>query len=68
MLVAREQISSKGLETISASQRHPAHLAVVLANDPGFGSPLSQVGSVPVLLRSIVGAEKAGAARILVCY
>ena len=66
MLVAREQISSQGLETISASQRHPAHLAVVLANDPGFGSPLSQVGSVPVLLRSIVGAEKAGAARILV--
>lgn len=66
MLVAREQISSKGLETISASQRHPAHLAIVLANDPGFGSPLPQVGSVPVLLRSIVGAEKAGAARILV--
>jgi phosphatidylglycerophosphate synthase len=41
-------------------------LAVVLANNPGFGSPLPQVGSVPILLRSILGAAKAGAARIVV--
>jgi phosphatidylglycerophosphate synthase len=66
MQVAPEQISSVGLQSTSASQRRPSHLAVVLANDPGFASPLLQVGSVPVLLRSILGAAKAGAARIVV--
>ena len=66
MQVAPEQISSEELQSTSASQRRPSHLAVVLANDPGFGSPLPQVGSVPILLRSILGAAKAGAARIVV--
>jgi len=66
MRIAPEQISSKAPQSTSASQRRPSHLAVVLANDPDFGSPLPQVGSVPVLLRSIVGAEKAAAARIVV--
>jgi phosphatidylglycerophosphate synthase len=66
MQVAPEQISSEELQSTSASQRRPSHLAVVLANDPGFGSALPKVGSVPVLLRSILGAAKAGAARIVV--
>ena len=66
MQVAPEQISSEELQSTSASRRRPSHLAVVLANDPGFGSPLPQVGSVPILLRSILGAAKAGAARIVV--
>ena len=70
MQVAPEQISSKELQSTSASQRRPSHLAVVLANDvandPGFFSPLPQVGAVPILLRSILGAAKAGAARIVV--
>jgi len=66
MQVAPEQISSEELQSTSASQRRPSHLAVVLANDPGFGSPLPKVGSVPILLRSILGAAKAGAARIVV--
>jgi phosphatidylglycerophosphate synthase len=66
MQVAPEQISSEEHQSTSASQRRPSHLAVVLANDPGFGSPLPKVGSVAVLLRSIVGAAKAGAARIVV--
>jgi len=65
MQVAPEQISSEQLQRISASQR-PSHLAVVLTNDPGFGSSLLQVGSVPILLRIILGAAKAGAARIVV--
>jgi phosphatidylglycerophosphate synthase len=65
MEVAPEQISSEKLQSTSASQRH-SHLAVVLANNPGFGSPLPQVGSIPILLRSILGAAKAGAARIVV--
>ncbi|MCU1301298.1 MAG: hypothetical protein JWQ87_1582 [Candidatus Sulfotelmatobacter sp.] len=66
MQIAPEQISLEGLQSTSVSQRRPSHLAVVLANDPGFGSPLPKVGSVPVLLRSILGAVKAGAARIVV--
>jgi phosphatidylglycerophosphate synthase len=65
MQVAPEQISSEELQRTSTSRR-PSHLAVVLANDPGFGSPLPQVGFVPILLRSILGAAKAGAARIVV--
>src|SRR5262249_8554556 len=32
----------------------------------GFGSPLPQVGAVPILLRSVLGAAKAGATRIVV--
>jgi phosphatidylglycerophosphate synthase len=66
MQVAPEQISSEELQSSSASQRRPSHLSVILANDPGFVSPLPKVGSLPVLLRSILGAAKAGAARIIV--
>jgi len=66
MQVAFERISSGALESTSSPQRRRSHLAVVLANNPGFGSPLPQVGSVPILLRSILGAAKAGAARIVV--
>ncbi len=46
-----------------------SHIAIVLANDLegiSFGSPLLQVGALPVLLRAILGAQKAGAARIVV--
>ena len=66
MQVAPKQISSEALQNTFASQVRPSHLAVVLANDPVFASPLPKVGSVPVLLRSILGAAKAGAARIVV--
>src|SRR6202040_3772365 len=65
MPVVPEQMSSEELQNTYASPR-PSHLAVVLANNPGFGSPLPQVGSIPILLRSILGAAKAGAARIVV--
>jgi len=65
MQIAPERISSAELQSTSASRR-PSHLAVVLANDPGFGSPLPQVGSLPIVLRNILGAAKAGAARIVV--
>jgi phosphatidylglycerophosphate synthase len=67
MQVAPEQISSEELQRTSKStSQRLSHLAVILANDPGLGSPLLQVGSVSVLLRSILGAAKAGAARIVV--
>lgn len=44
------------------------YIAVVLANDlhsDGFRSRLPRVGSLPVLLRAILGAKKAGAERII---
>jgi phosphatidylglycerophosphate synthase len=47
-----------------------SHTAVILANnlhdDDNFGSAIGQVGALPVLLRAILGAQKAGAARIIV--
>jgi len=54
---------------IQSTSHQPSHVAVVLANHlgaMGSRSPLPQVGAVPILLRSILGAAKAGAARIVV--
>ena len=47
-----------------------SYIAVILANNlPGgtnLRSPLLQVGALPVLLRAVLGAQKAAAARIVV--
>jgi phosphatidylglycerophosphate synthase len=46
-----------------------SHTAVIFANNLdafGFGSPMPEVGALPILLRSILGAHKAGASRIVV--
>jgi phosphatidylglycerophosphate synthase len=46
-----------------------SHVAVILANKlacGGLGSRLPRVGALPVLLRAILGANKAGARRIAV--
>src|SRR6266436_529187 len=47
-----------------------SYTAVILANNlregVGFGSAIPQVGGLPVLLRTILGAQKAGASRIVV--
>src|SRR6266849_692395 len=47
-----------------------SHTAVILANNlregVGFGSAIPQVGGLPVLLRTILGAQKAGASRSVV--
>ena len=46
-----------------------SHVAVILANKlagGGLGSPFLRVGALPVLLRAILGAKKAGARRIAV--
>jgi phosphatidylglycerophosphate synthase len=54
--------------TSSDSATHP-HIAVILANNLGvfgFDSPMPEVGALPILLRSILGAHKAGAAKIVV--
>jgi phosphatidylglycerophosphate synthase len=47
-----------------------SHVAVILADnlhgDGSFGSALPKVGALPILLRAILGEQKAGAARIIV--
>jgi hypothetical protein len=56
------------LETQTSARR--SHVAVILAHDlPSYNigtSQLPQVGALPVLLRTILGAHKAGAVRIAV--
>jgi uncharacterized protein (TIRG00374 family) len=76
-LIARDQESMQTghelihqRETETANSAHGStHVAVVLANNlsgAGLTSPLPRVGEVPILLRSILGSAKAGAARICV--
>ena len=63
-----QPISSKELHTRAESIRH-SHIAVILANHMdgiAASSPLPRVGTLPILLRSILAAQKAGAARIVV--
>ena len=56
------------LESQSAAR---ARIAVVIAGGPQEGydsrSPLLNVGTLPVILRTILGLQKAGATRIIVC-
>ncbi len=68
MRVETEAMSLKEPQTGRESTRH-SHTAVILAHNlkaDGFGSPMPEVGALPILLRSILGAVKAGAARIVV--
>jgi phosphatidylglycerophosphate synthase len=55
--------------TITGKPAIHSHIAVILANNLGtfgFASPMAKVGALPVLLRTILGAQKAGAVRIVV--
>jgi uncharacterized protein (TIRG00374 family) len=70
-----EDIMQTGAEPVPPKESHAeremaySHIAVIFATNlgaVGFGSPMPQVGALPVLLRSILGAQKAGAARIIV--
>lgn len=49
----------------------PSRVAVVLAGNPqdwyDIGPPLRGVGTLPVILRSILGLQRAGATRVIVC-
>jgi phosphatidylglycerophosphate synthase len=68
MRIKSEQASSKDFPTASEPSQN-SHIAVILANNLdvcGCGSSMPKVGALPVLLRSILGAHKAGAARIVV--
>jgi phosphatidylglycerophosphate synthase len=65
--VSENPISTEAQKRTEAVGR--PRIAVVLANDlhsDGFGSRLPQVGALPVLLRAILGARKAGVERIVV--
>jgi uncharacterized protein (TIRG00374 family) len=64
---SKRRASSPQPETQSVSQG--SHVAVILANGLTWGgssSQLPRVGALPVLLRAILGAQKAGARRIAV--
>ena len=62
--------TSPVLEVQKKNELGRSHVAVILACDlpasPEFHSKLPRVGALPVLLRAVLGAEKAGASRIVV--
>jgi len=66
---AREQ-PSPAWHTNSLSAAR-SRVAVVIAGNPpemfDIRSPLTRVGSLPVIFRTILGVQKAGATRIIVC-
>ena len=66
MRVESESMSTKSAPEMSEST---GHTAVILANSLGsfgFGSPMPKVGALPILLRSILGADRAGATRVVI--
>jgi len=68
MRIRPEEISPSDSPVESASTEG-SHVAVILANHLeacGCGSSMPEVGSLSIVLRSILGAKKAGAARIVV--
>jgi len=70
MRIGPEPLSQNQQQTTSESASR-SHIAVILANNlGGFGSdsPMPKVGALPILLRSILGAHKAGASRIDVIF
>ena len=62
------RVESESMSTKSAPEMREStgHTAVILANSFGFGSPMPKVGALPILLRSILGADRAGAARVVI--
>jgi len=62
--------SKKRNSDTSARTAGSSHVAVILADalhvESAFGKTLPRVGALPVLLRSILGAQKAGATRIVI--
>jgi uncharacterized protein (TIRG00374 family) len=67
--VRQEPMSAPEAQNKSELAGH-SHTAVILANNlhggTSLGAPLPQVGGLPILLRAILGAQKAGAERIVV--
>lgn len=68
MQIDPEPVLPKEPHTERETASH-SHTAVILATNlgaAGFSSPMPKVGALPILLRNILGAHKAGAARIIV--
>jgi len=67
---SRKHSSNERTDTARASKDGRSHVAVILAQDLPCsnigGSRLPQIGALPVLLRAILSAEKAGAGRIAI--
>ena len=66
MRIGPEPMSAKQVTRQSTGR---PHVAVILANNLdafGSGSPMPKVGTLSILLRSILGAQRAGASRIVV--
>ena len=65
---AAAPIAEKAAQT--KQRRGSSHTAIILSNDlndgNSFRSRLPEVGALPVSLRAILGAQKAGASRIIV--
>ena len=67
--IMRVESKSKSTKWAPEMSESPDQTAVILANNLGSfgsGSPMPRVGALPILLRSILGADKAGAARIVI--
>jgi len=63
-----ESILTNDLQEESKSS-DDSHVAVILANNLdtlGLGSSIPKVGALPILLRNTLGAQKAGATRIVI--
>ena len=56
----------KSRQSDKGEPAHSDHAAVILTDGLPIDSVLARVGTLPVLLRAILGAQKAGAARIVV--
>src|SRR5262249_40223037 len=66
MKIGSGSVEKQGTDSVSVG---PSNVAVILANNIGsFGSasPLPEVGTLPIVLRSILGAQRAGFERIVV--
>ena len=70
MLLSRSRSLKPASSPLNVRESRSPHVAVILANDlhavSSGGWRLPQVGMLPVLLRAILAAEKAGATRIAV--
>ncbi len=64
---AQLALASQGLSRPAA----PSRVAIILAGSPqnwyDIGPALTTVGTLPVILRSILGVQRAGATRVIVC-
>jgi phosphatidylglycerophosphate synthase len=58
--------SNKGRQDDNAGRAGRGNAVIILTHELAAGSVLARVGELPVLLRAILGAQKAGAARIVV--